>query len=75
MKISSVVKNNICVSCGLCAGVCPKNVFQVHMTREVICRRLTKMLALIAAFVTKFVPENLPIIQRTPPQIFSSVGR
>ena len=24
MKISSVVKNNLCVSCGLCAGVCPK---------------------------------------------------
>lgn len=25
MNISSVVKNNLCVSCGLCAGVCPKN--------------------------------------------------
>lgn len=24
MNISSVVKNNLCVSCGLCAGVCPK---------------------------------------------------
>lgn len=24
MKISSVVENNLCVSCGLCAGVCPK---------------------------------------------------
>ena len=24
MKISTVVKNNLCVSCGLCAGVCPK---------------------------------------------------
>ena len=24
MKISSVVKNNLCVSCGICAGVCPK---------------------------------------------------
>lgn len=25
MKISSVVKDNLCVSCGICAGVCPKN--------------------------------------------------
>ena len=25
MKISSVVENNLCVSCGICAGVCPKN--------------------------------------------------
>ena len=24
MKISSVVENNLCVSCGICAGVCPK---------------------------------------------------
>lgn len=24
MNISSVVKNNLCVSCGICAGVCPK---------------------------------------------------
>ncbi|MBQ3451577.1 MAG: 4Fe-4S binding protein [Selenomonadaceae bacterium] len=24
MNISSVVENNLCVSCGLCAGVCPK---------------------------------------------------
>ena len=24
MNISSVVKNNLCVSCGLCAGICPK---------------------------------------------------
>lgn len=24
MNISSVTKNNLCVSCGLCAGVCPK---------------------------------------------------
>ena len=24
MKITSVVENNLCVSCGICAGVCPK---------------------------------------------------
>ena len=24
MKISSVIENNLCVSCGICAGVCPK---------------------------------------------------
>ena len=24
MKISSVVENNLCASCGICAGVCPK---------------------------------------------------
>lgn len=24
MKISSVVENNLCISCGICAGVCPK---------------------------------------------------
>ena len=24
MNISAVVDNNLCVSCGICAGVCPK---------------------------------------------------
>ena len=24
MKISTVVENNLCISCGICAGVCPK---------------------------------------------------
>ena len=33
MKISAVVENNLCVSCGICAGVCPQKCIESHYNK------------------------------------------